>query len=114
MICAGIDIGSRSIELVLIENDKVIETRQTDTGFDPISQAKKVLAGVKFDQIMATGYGRNLFEVAFDDASTITEIKAHAAGGPSGFLRALAILDIGGQDSKSSGSTTRARVVKSK
>ena len=43
MIYAGIDIGSRSIELVLVENETVIETRQTDTGFDPISQAKKVI-----------------------------------------------------------------------
>ncbi|WP_320045235.1 acyl-CoA dehydratase activase [uncultured Desulfobacter sp.] len=112
MICAGIDIGSRSIELVLVENDKVIETRQTDTGFDPISQAKKVLAGVKFGQIMATGYGRNLFEVAFDDASTITEIKAHAAGVRVEFPEALAILDIGGQDSKSIRLNDQGRVVK--
>ena len=56
MICAGIDIGSRSIELVLVENEKIIETRQTDTGFDPISQAKKVMEGVKFDQIMRNNF----------------------------------------------------------
>jgi len=41
MICAGIDIGSRSIELVVVENKKVIETRQTDTGFDPFPRPKK-------------------------------------------------------------------------
>jgi predicted CoA-substrate-specific enzyme activase len=112
MIFAGIDIGSRSIELVLIENDQVVETRQTDTGFDPISQARKVLDGVQFDQIMATGYGRNLFEVAYDDASTVTEIKAHAAGVRREFPGALAILDIGGQDSKSIRLNERGRVVK--
>lgn len=28
---------------------------------------------------MATGYGRNLFEISFD-APTVTEIKAHARG----------------------------------
>lgn len=112
MICAGIDIGSRSIELVLVENDKIIETRQTDTGFDPISQAKKVMEGAKFDHIMATGYGRNLFEVAYDNASTVTEIKAHAAGVRLEFPNALAVLDIGGQDSKSIRLNEEGRVIK--
>lgn len=112
MIYAGIDIGSRSIELVLIENEKIIETRQTDTGFDPISQAQKLMQGAKFDSIMATGYGRNLFEVAYEDASTVTEIKAHAAGVRMEFPRALSILDIGGQDSKSIRLNDQGRVVK--
>ena len=112
MICAGIDIGSRSIELVVVENKKVMETRQTDTGFNPISQVKKVMEGVKFDQIMATGYGRNLFEVAYEDALTVTEIKAHAAGVRLEFSKALAILDIGGQDSKAIRLNDQGRVVK--
>jgi len=112
MICAGIDIGSRSIELVLIENQKIIQTRQTDTGFDPISQAGKVMAGVKFDKIMATGYGRHLFEAAYETASTVTEIKAHAAGVRLEFPKALAILDIGGQDSKAIRLNPQGRVVK--
>jgi len=34
---AGIDIGSRTIELVVINEDKeVIQSHLTDTGFDPI------------------------------------------------------------------------------
>jgi predicted CoA-substrate-specific enzyme activase len=48
---------------------------------------------------MATGYGRNLFEIAFD-APTVTEIKAHARGARALFPDALAVIDIGGQDSK--------------
>lgn len=63
---AGIDIGSRSIEVVVVENGKVLISRQTDTGFDPMAQAGEVLKGIDFDRIMATGYGRNLFEIAFD------------------------------------------------
>ncbi len=96
---AGIDIGSRSIEVVVVENGEVLISRQTDTGFDPMAQAGEVLKGITFDGIMATGYGRNLFEIAFD-APTVTEIKAYGVGVSTLIPEVGTILDIGGQDSK--------------
>ncbi|MFH2219292.1 MAG: acyl-CoA dehydratase activase [Pseudomonadota bacterium] len=100
MRCAGIDIGSRTIELVIVdEADNIVFNFQADTGFDPIAEAKKLVNGVRYDRIMATGYGRNLFEISFD-APTVTEIKAHARGARAFFPDAQTVLDIGGQDSK--------------
>lgn len=100
MLYAGIDIGSRSIELVVIdENEVQIHSLQADTGFDPIAEAKRMIAEVDYDHILATGYGRSLFELSFD-APTVTEIKAHATGAWASFPGARTILDIGGQDSK--------------
>lgn len=97
---AGIDIGSRTIELVVVDGaGNQVTSLQADTGFDPISEARKMLEQVEYDQILATGYGRNLFELSFD-APTVTEIKAHATGAARLFPDARAILDIGGQDSK--------------
>lgn len=97
---AGIDIGSRSIEFVVVdEAGEIIVSLQADTGFDPMSEARNLINTVEYDQIMATGYGRNLFEIAFD-APTVTEIKAHATGAWAFFPDARAVLDIGGQDSK--------------
>ena len=97
---AGIDIGSRTIEVVLVdESGKIVLSLQTDTNFDPMMEAKKLLNGVTYDRIMATGYGRNLFEISFD-APTVTEIKAHAKGARAFFPDAKTLLDIGGQDSK--------------
>ena len=97
---AGIDIGSRTIELVLVdENGKMLESYQADTGFDPMTEAAKLLEEVNYDRIVATGYGRNLFEINFD-TTTVTEIKAHAVGARAYFPKAETILDIGGQDSK--------------
>ncbi|RPI78566.1 MAG: 3-hydroxyacyl-ACP dehydratase [Desulfobacteraceae bacterium] len=96
---AGLDIGSRTIELVIIEDGKVVESKQADTGFDPLKQAQTLLDGVKHDRLMATGYGRHLAADAFG-AATVTEIKAYAVGARSIFPEARAILDIGGQDSK--------------
>jgi predicted CoA-substrate-specific enzyme activase len=97
---AGIDIGSRTIELVVVgDAGQITASFQADTGFDPITEAKKLADGVSFDRIMATGYGRNLFEISFD-APTVTEIKAHARGARVFFPDVNTVLDIGGQDSK--------------
>ncbi len=97
---AGIDIGSRTIELVVVNaSGKIVTSLQMDTGFDPMRAARDLIDGMSYDRIMATGYGRNLFEISFD-ALTVTEIKAHAVGARACFPDAQAVLDIGGQDSK--------------
>lgn len=99
MRSAGIDIGSRTIELVVLNERGLVESKQADTGFDPLAKAKELLEGVHYDAIMATGYGRHLFELSFD-APTVTEIKAYAEGARAFFPEVRTILDIGGQDSK--------------
>lgn len=96
---AGIDIGSRTIECVIVENGTIKETLQAPTTFNPVEQMGKVLDGVHFDRIMATGYGRNLFEITYN-AETVTEIKAYGRGARHLFPEVMTILDIGGQDSK--------------
>jgi len=96
---AGIDIGSRTIECVVVEDGAIVSTHQTSTTFDPMTEIRKILRGIQFDRIMATGYGRNLFEVAFE-APTVTEIKAYGRGVRYLYPEASTILDIGGQDSK--------------
>lgn len=99
MRCAGIDIGSRTIELVVLKDRKIVEKRQVDTGFDPMTRAKELLEGLEYDRIFATGYGRNLFEISFE-APTVTEIKAYGIGVGNLFQNIGTILDIGGQDTK--------------
>lgn len=109
---AGIDIGSRTIEVVVVDDQgTVISSLQTDTGFDPMASAEKLLRDIRYHHIMATGYGRNLFEIAYD-AATVTEIKAHAVGVRSYFPEARTILDIGGQDSKAIALTENGKVRK--
>lgn len=109
---AGIDIGSRTIELVVVDKEgKIIHNRQTDTGFDPVTTAEDLINETDYDHIMATGYGRNLFELNFD-SPTVTEIKAHAAGARAFFPRSKTVLDIGGQDSKAISLFDKGRVRK--
>jgi predicted CoA-substrate-specific enzyme activase len=109
---AGIDIGSRTIELVVVdEAGNIACSRQADSGFDPSEETRKLIDGIAYDRIMATGYGRNLFEIAFD-APTVTEIKAHARGARAFFPDVRTVLDIGGQDSKAISLLDNGRVKK--
>lgn len=111
MRTAGIDIGSRTIELVVLEGNNIIQSLQTDSGYDPMAQARSLLNGTGYDRIIATGYGRHLFDLAFD-APTVTEIKAYAAGARYFLPHVKTVLDIGGQDSKAIAVNGDGRVVK--
>lgn len=99
MVSAGIDIGSRTIKLVLVENGVVVHQAMMSTGFQPMTRAREILDGHNPTSIMATGYGRNLFEQHIE-ATTVTEIKACAQGVHHLCPEASTILDIGGQDVK--------------
>ena len=129
----GIDIGSRTIEVVVVnDSGEVICSFESDTGFDPIAESLKIFYAIeekeiKYESIMATGYGRTLFEIAYtnldpisnsnkltliNNCSTVTEIKAHARGVTAFFPDAATILDIGGQDSKAIALNENGRVKK--
>ncbi|MCP4692327.1 MAG: 3-hydroxyacyl-ACP dehydratase [Desulfobacterales bacterium] len=95
MRCIGVDIGSRTIQLVALEERDVVLSRQTDTGFDPVNQTRDLMKDVSYDRIMATGYGRNLFDIP-----SVTEIKAYGVGSRALAPEVRTVLDIGGQDSK--------------
>lgn len=103
---AGIDIGSRSIELVLYGEGRVLETRRLPTTFDPAGQCRLLFDGARPAKVVATGYGRELMgrlEQELDlpaPVACITEIKAHALGATLLFPQARTVLDIGGQDTK--------------
>jgi predicted CoA-substrate-specific enzyme activase len=99
---AGIDIGSRSIELVLLNGGGPVYQVKVATTFDPLGQCEKILQEVHAERIVATGYGRKLFAESFGrwNVATITEIQAYALGASRLFPEARTVLDIGGQDTK--------------
>lgn len=101
MIVSGIDVGSRTIKLVVFntETESVILAKKAETTYDPLGQCKRVLAGVDGSRLIATGYGRQLVRDNFP-AEAITEIRAHALGARRLFPECRAVLDIGGQDTK--------------
>ncbi len=105
-IVAGIDIGSRSIELVLMNGNGPAYQVKAPTTFDPLAQCEKVMAQVEGDieTVVATGYGRKLLadsrKWGQKRVVAITEIQAYALGARFLFPDARTVLDIGGQDTK--------------
>ncbi len=102
MKTGGIDIGSRYIKYVLIENSRLLEFQRSETGHNPLSLCREIVDRNKPHRLVATGYGRHLLEV-HGDIRTITEIKAVARGAREMFPGCRTIIDIGGQDTKAIG-----------
>ena len=99
MRCAGIDIGSRTIKLAVIEHGKLVLSRKSGTSHNPLETARELMSGTVFDVITATGYGRHLIEGHLN-CPVISEITAFALGARFFSSSCGSILDIGGQDTK--------------
>lgn len=97
---AGIDIGSRTIKVVVIEGEEIVWSAKCENSFDTVNDCRKLLTGVEYDLVAATGYGRHLFAEHFSCNQVISEIKAFALGVSHLFPQCRTILDIGGQDTK--------------
>ncbi len=111
MLNAGIDIGSRTVKLVAVENGTITVTRKSNNTFDPVAVGRELLDGVQYNRLTATGYGRHIFNKHFE-CKVISEIKAFATGSRALFPDCQAILDIGGQDTKVSYLGKDTRVLK--
>ncbi len=111
---AGIDIGSRSIELVVLENGQIVDSQRRPTTFDPLAQCRQILASLPPMPIIATGYGRKLVveELPELKITAITEIQAYALGAHHLYPEARTVLDIGGQDTKVIALTAAGKVAK--
>jgi len=99
MRSAGIDIGSRTIKIAVIEDGKLVYFFKTVTSHNPLELARDLLADIEFDRIVATGYGRHLVKGHLD-CPVISEITAFVLGSRYFDVTCSSILDIGGQDTK--------------
>ena len=108
MICAGIDAGSRTLKIVLVDADRLapVASAVVDQGVDQDRLACDLLEkllheqGLRRDElraVVATGYGRKLVQTA---GTRVTEITCQARGVRHGVPDARTIVDVGGQDSK--------------
>jgi predicted CoA-substrate-specific enzyme activase len=95
----GLDVGSRTVDAVWLEDGGAVENAVLDSGFAPQEVAAELVAGRPVDRVVATGYGRHAAAERFG-ADVITEIGAYALGASRLFPEARSILDIGGQDTK--------------
>ena len=98
MIYAGLDVGSRTIALVIL-NEDIVNSTVVDTGVNPLHRCQQLLDGKNYEQLVATGYGRHLVADSLG-VRVISEIRAHAFGARHLYQDCHTLVDIGGQDSK--------------
>jgi len=99
MRSAGIDIGSRTVKLVVMEQNRGFLSFRADSSYDPLAVSRELLNGIGYDTLVATGYGRHMFSEHYE-CRVVSEIKAFAIGARMLFPDCQAVLDIGGQDTK--------------
>jgi predicted CoA-substrate-specific enzyme activase len=97
-VCAGLDVGSRTIKLVMLE-EGVPESTIIDTGVNPLRRTQEILAGRDYGRLVVTGYGRHLVAQVLK-GEIVSEIKAFATGSRYVVPGCRTVIDIGGQDSK--------------
>ena len=105
----GIDLGSRSVKIVMfkgnhIESSMIVDTAEFYRNYCDNIEGKikvdfKKLGIYDYEEIISTGYGRN--NINIKNSQKILELKAHVYGamwqtGRKDFV----LLDVGGQDSK--------------
>lgn len=95
----GLDIGSRTVDAVWLDEGAVTGSAVLDSGHEPQRAAAELVARRRVDRTVATGYGRHAAAERYG-AKTITEIGAYALGVSELFPEARSVLDIGGQDTK--------------
>jgi predicted CoA-substrate-specific enzyme activase len=112
MQVAGLDIGSRTIAMVVWDGTRITRADVVDTGTDPLGNARALLSGADpdpgrrvdggrgYDRLVATGYGRYLAAERELADEVISEIKAYGLGAYHLYPDVGTVLDIGGQDSK--------------
>jgi len=98
MIYAGLDVGSRTIKLILYDGS-VRDVTVVETGVNPLRRCHGLLTGRDYDGLVVTGYGRHLVAPVLK-GEVVTEIKAFATGAHHVFPDCRTVVDIGGQDSK--------------
>jgi benzoyl-CoA reductase subunit D len=106
MITAGMDLGSKTIKIVIINNGEVVARVKRFSGFEQevnaaeamreaISQAG--LVSSDFDCIVATGAGRKAAPFAQEH---ITEVGAAARGAIGRFPDVRTVLDVGAEEGR--------------
>ena len=106
MICAGVDVGSLWLKVVLLKDGAIAGSRVAPTGLAADDTADEVLddlladAGLSRDAlgaVVATGAGRGEIEFATDQAS---EVVSAARGAPFFHPGVKGVIDLGGETTR--------------
>jgi len=106
MITAGVDIGAKTIKIVVMQDNKIVGKTLVMAGYDVVESlktawdealAKTGLQENQFDKILATGAGRKEATMAHDQ---VTEVSAAAKGATTLDNRVRTVIDVGAEEGR--------------
>jgi benzoyl-CoA reductase subunit D len=107
MITAGIDVGAKTIKVVVLDNGEPLAKRMVLAGLDTHAALDEVFGAALEDAggvavediacIMGTGTGRSEVTIAHDH---VTEVSAAAKGAWSLFPSARTVIDVGAEEGR--------------
>jgi len=106
MITAGIDVGAKTLKVVLVDGDKIVGQSMVQTGFDQAKSAEEAftealknasLAKEDVKYITATGVGKGQVSFASDQ---VTEISADAKGVNFLMPNVKTVIDVGAEEGR--------------
>jgi benzoyl-CoA reductase subunit D len=117
MIAAGIDIGAKTVEVVLAENSRVLARSLVPAGFDSVAATRQAfeealtaagLSKTQVDRCLATGAGRKT--CALTDRE-ITEVGAAAKGINHLLKSCRTVIDVGAEEGRTVRCDERGKVI---
>jgi len=117
MITAGIDMGAKTVKVVIVKDNKVLGQSLIPTGFEPLESAEKAMdeaaknAGISrkdISKVFATGAGRKTIPFANHN---VTEVTADAKGTNYLMPSARTVIDIGAEEARGISSDASGKVV---
>jgi benzoyl-CoA reductase subunit D len=117
MITAGIDMGSKTIKVVVMEQNKILAAAKVLSGFEQKQSAQEAFdralkaAGLtrdKIQKVISTGAGRK--EAPFFDED-VTEVGADAKGIIFLFPQVRTVIDIGAEEGRGIKCSAEGKVV---
>jgi len=106
MVTAGVDVGAKTIKIIILRNGRIIGQTIIPAGYDVRESMKAAWADVlpkagvqlnQIDRIISTGAGRKEVAEANDQ---ITEVSAVARGAIALDLRIRTVVDVGAEEAR--------------
>ncbi|MFQ5979369.1 MAG: acyl-CoA dehydratase activase [Candidatus Heimdallarchaeota archaeon] len=117
MAVAGIDVGAKTVKVVIMRNGDVLSKTLVITGFDQVESVNQALDEAlniaslsrdQLDKIVATGVGGNVVDFA---AESIPEVRSAALGAVSLLPNVRTVIDVGAEEGRATKTSPDGKVV---
>ena len=117
MITAGIDVGAKTVKVVILQDGKVLARSLVLTGFEQGKAAEEAfalalkqagLAAKDIQKVAATGAGRTSVSFATD---SVTDVAADARGAVFVNPNARTVIDVGAEEGRGISTDAKGKVI---